>query len=172
MASFKLTKYAKMVKYKCMTIAELRKQNNITQKEAAELVGVPYRTYVRYEQNNAKTDSFKYKMIYSELAKKVTIDEEHGLLTVDKIQELLIPILQKHGITYCYLFGSYAKGTAKETSDVDLLVDTDLSGFDYFGLVEEIRTTLRKKIDLLRLCDLQQDNPIVLEILKEGVRLL
>lgn len=155
-----------------MNILELRKHNNLTQKEAANLVGVPYRTYVRYEQKDAKTESFKYKMILSQLEEKVRVDENHGLLSVDKIKDLLLPILHNHQITYCYLFGSYAKGTAKETSDVDLLVDTDLSGFDFFNLIEEIRMALHKKVDLLRLCDLQENNPIVLEILREGIRLL
>lgn len=172
MANIQLTKYAKMINCNHMTLMQLRKQNGLTQKEAASLVGIPYRTYVRYESNASYQDTFKYRMIFSELSNKVRIDEEHGILTIDAIKELLIPILNRYEITYCYLFGSYAKGCPKETSDVDLLVDTSLTGFDFFDLVEEIRTTLKKKIDLLRLCDLKSDNPIVIEILKEGIRLL
>lgn len=161
-----------MVNYSHMSLKEIRKQNHLTQKQAAELVGIPYRTYIRYEENDSYSNTFKYRMVLSELSEKTKIDEEHGILSIDRIKELLIPILVAKGIKYCYLFGSYAKGNPKENSDVDLLIDTDITGLSFYGLIEEIRTVLGKKIDLLRLCDLQSDNPIILEILKEGIRLL
>lgn len=172
MVNYCLTKYAKMVNYDCMQLVELRKENNLTQKEAALLVGIPYRTYIRYEENPSYVNSFKYRMILNELLNKIKIDEEHGFLTINKIKELLIPILDSHDIKMCYLFGSYARGTQKENSDVDLLVDTDITGLAFFALIEEIRETLHKKIDLLRLKDLKNDNPIILEILKEGIKII
>ena len=155
-----------------MNLVEIRKQNGLTQKEAAALIGVPYRTYIRYEENESYKESYKYRMIVEDLANKVRVDEEHGLLSVSKIKELLIPILESHHIKNCYLFGSYSRGEAKESSDVDLLVDTEITGIEFFKLVEEIRSSLHKKIDLLRLKDLSKDNPIALEILKEGIKIL
>ena len=155
-----------------MDLKEVRKQSGLTQKEAATLIGVPYRTYVRYEENESYRTSYKYQKIIEDLTNKVRVDEDHGILSVDKIKEILIPILLKHNITYCYLFGSYAKEKASERSDIDLLIDTSITGLKFFSLVEEIRSSLHKKIDLLRLADLTSDNPIVLEILKEGIRLL
>lgn len=155
-----------------MNLTELRKQNNITQKEAALLVGIPYRTYIRYEENPAYENTYKYRMIFSSLEESLRIDEEHGLLSVEKIKEITVPIFEKHNINYCYLFGSYAKGSATEKSDVDLLIETDLTGLKFYGLVEELRVALHKKVDLLRLKDLKSDNPIVLEILKEGIKIL
>ena len=155
-----------------MNLTELRKQNNITQKEAALLVGIPYRTYIRYEENPAYKNTYKYRMIFSSLEESLIIDEEHGLLSVEKIKEITVPIFEKHNINYCYLFGSYAKGSATEKSDVDLLIETDLTGLKFYGLVEELRVALHKKVDLLRLKDLKSDNPIALEILKEGIRIL
>lgn len=155
-----------------MNIVELRKQNNITQREAASLVGIPYRTYIRYEENESYANTYKYKKIYEDLSNILRIDEEHGLLSVEKIKSLLIPVLKEHNISFCYLFGSYARGEAKENSDVDLLVDTPLTGMEFFRLVEQIRITLNKRIDLLRLEDLSKDNPIILEILKDGIRLI
>ena len=161
-----------MVNLRCMTLVEIRKENRLTQKEAASLIGVPYRTYIRYEENPSYENTYKYRMILEDLSNKVRVDEEHGILSINKIKELLIPILEKHNIDFCYLFGSYARGEAKESSDIDLLVDTDITGIDFFKLVEEIRSCLHKKIDLLRLKDLKKDNPIALEILKEGVKIL
>ena len=155
-----------------MVLSEIRKQNGLTQKEAALLIGVPYRTYVRYEEYETYIGNYKYQKILEDLIAKTKVDEEHGLLTIEKIKELITPILLKRNINFCYLFGSYAKKCARENSDVDLLVDTDITGLDFFNLVEELRDTLHKKIDLLRLSDLQSNNPIIFEILKGGIRLL
>ena len=155
-----------------MKLLELRKQNGLTQKEAASLIGIPLRTYVRYENNPNYLNTYKYQKIFNDLQDKTKIDENTGIISLDKIKELLLPILEKHEIKYCYLFGSYAKGAARENSDIDLLVDTTITGLAFFRLVEEIRTSLKKKIDLVRLCDLEIGNPLILEILKEGIRLL
>ena len=154
-----------------MKLVEIRKQNGLTQKEAATLFGVPYRTYLRYEESDSYLDSFKYRMMVEDLSNKLRIDEEHGVLSLDKIKSLLLPILDSKKITKCYLFGSYARQEARENSDVDLLVDTDITGLDFFNLVEEMRVALNKKVDLLRLKDLSSDNPIILEILKEGIKI-
>lgn len=172
MANNDLTKLAKMVNYSCMELVDLRKQNGLTQKEAAAIIGIPYRTYIRYEENESYKESFKYRMMIEELNKKILIDEEHGVLTQAKIKETLIPILNEHDIKFCYLFGSYARNEARENSDVDLLIDTDITGMAFFKLIEEMRTALHKKVDLIRLRDITEDNPISLNILKEGIKIL
>lgn len=155
-----------------MNLVEIRKQNGLTQKEAATLIGIPYRTYIRYEENEGYSSSYKYRMIVDDLTNKLRVDEEHGILSLERIKSKLLPIFRKYNINYCYLFGSYSRGEARENSDVDLLIDTDITGLQFFELVEEIRTALHKKIDLLRLKDLSSDNPINLEILKEGIRII
>ena len=155
----------------CMKLAKLRKENALTQKQAAEMIGIPYRTYLRYEENESYFDTYKYKKIYQDLENLVKVDEEHGILTIDKIKKLLLPILDKYSISYCYIFGSYARNEARANSDVDLLIDTDITGLKFYGLVEEMREALHKKVDLLRLQDLKNDNPIALEILKEGIKI-
>ena len=155
-----------------MNLVELRKHKGLTQKEAAAIVGIPYRTYIRYEESDDYGDSFKRQMILAELEKRTRIDEDTGILSFEEIRKTLIPLLVGKRINYCYLFGSYARGEAKDNSDVDLLVDTDITGLDFYDLVEEVRNALHKKIDLVRLKDLQNNNPIALEILKEGIRIL
>lgn len=155
-----------------MNLKEIRKQNGLTQKDAAKVIGIPYRTYIRYEECEHYSSSYKYQKIVSDLLEKTKIDENNGVLSIEFIKNTLVPILEKHQISLCYLFGSYAKGNPKENSDVDLLVDTSLTGMKFFNLVEEMRVALHKKIDLLRLIDLENDNPIAIEILKDGKRLL
>lgn len=157
---------------KTMTLLETRKQYNLSQVDAASAINVSLRTYIRYENDLNYGNQTRRQMMIDALNAKFEITETKGLLTVETIKEIISPLLEKNNISYCYLFGSYAKGSPKESSDVDLLVDTDITGFDYFNLVEDIRVALHKKVDLLRLRDLRSENPIVLEILKEGIRLV
>ena len=46
------------------------------------------------------------------------------IYTLEQIRDAVAPIAKKYQIPAVYLFGSYARGTATEESDIDLLVDT------------------------------------------------
>lgn len=48
--------------------------------------------------------------------------------TVEQVRERLSPVFDRYGVRRVVLFGSVAKGTATERSDVDLLVDSRLRG--------------------------------------------
>ena len=137
------------------------------------MVDVPVRTYVRYENNNNYGSPLKRKQILSELQKKYEITEEKGILSIDKIKNIVGEVLSNHAdvISFCYLFGSYAKGYATEKSDVDLCISTTITGMDYFGLAEELRTALKKKVDLLRICDLNENIELINEIMKDGIKI-
>ena len=151
-------------------LLETRKKYHITQQEAADTLGISLRTYQRYEKNLLST-SKKILNLIKLLDDSYLIDETKGILTIDQIKENIVPILEKNHIDKCYLFGSYARNEAREDSDVDLLLDTDITGLDFLTLVEDLRTALHKKVDVLRLKDISDNNPISLIILKEGVLL-
>ena len=72
---------------------------------------------------------------------------------------------------YCYLFGSYAKGLASETSDVDLLLCTNITGIKFYGLVERLRETLKKNVDVLEVRQLTNNPELINEILRDGVKI-
>jgi predicted nucleotidyltransferase len=74
-------------------------------------------------------------------------------------------------VDYAILFGSYSKNEANEKSDVDLLISGSVDGLDYFSLIEKIRKTLHKKVDLLRFQDLKDNQNLLSEILATGVRI-
>lgn len=154
-----------------MTLKEIRTSKNLTQKQAAELCGIPLRTYVRYELEDTKEGSLKYKYIVSTLNDYGYIDEEHGVLTFETIVKIVDETFAKYDVEYCYLFGSYAKGKATEKSDVDLFISTTLTGIRFFGLVEELRTALHKKVDLLTLNQLNNNNELINEIFKDGIKI-
>ena len=63
-----------------MTLRELRKNKGITQKQAADFVGMPLRTYSNYENDVKKQSSIKYKYILEKLYSYGYIDEENGIL--------------------------------------------------------------------------------------------
>ena len=130
-------------------LKELRNEKGLTQQQVADLVGISLRSYKYYENEPDKQDTIKYKYIYNMLKEINPIDEEHGILSVAEITEKCAKVLEQYGISYCYLFGSYAKGTAKETSDVDLIVSKELRGLKFFGMVEDLRESLHKRVDVL-----------------------
>ena len=99
------------------------------------------------------------------------IDEEHGLLTIEKIQKICAPLFEKYGVKYAYLFGSYAKGKATERSDVDLLISMPLNGLRFYELVEMLRESLKKKVDLLDESQLENNTALVREILQDGIKI-
>ena len=67
------------------------------------------------------------------------------------IQRKITPILKKSGVTRAGIFGSYARGEAKKTSDVDVLVKlkSKVSLFGFIKLKQDLENTLQKKVDLV-----------------------
>ena len=134
-------------------LKDLRKEKKMTQQEVADLAGISLRSYKTYENDETKSDSIKYKYLMEQLTKVNFIDEEHGLLDVDDIKRKCTKVLEQYDVNFCYLFGSYAKGKETPTSDVDLLISANIKGLKFYGLVEELRTVLHKKVDVLDIKD-------------------
>ena len=113
-----------------MNLKEYRKSLGITIYDASLTTGVPLRTYIRYENNDQYGNSLKRNQIFLLLKQKYEITDEKGILSIDKIKENVKSILDKRSdkVLFCYLFGSYAKGYAKDDSDVDLCLSTSISG--------------------------------------------
>ena len=91
------------------------------------------------------------------------------LYSVYEIKKALRPIFNKHKIKKAILFGSYVKGTADTRSDIDLVVDTDLSGLDFYGLLGEVSDTLRFPVDLINSKEIKKNSEFEKEIQETGV---
>jgi len=157
-----------------MTLLEARKQYNVSQIEVANLLGVPIRTYIRYEQDDNYGSELKRKTMIQIINDRYEITENKGLLTSEIIKKeitLLFDNEYKGVVKFCYLFGSYAKGYATEKSDVDLCIATSLTGLDFVGLSEDIRRVLHKKIDLVRFDTLNNNLELINEIMKDGIKI-
>lgn len=157
-----------------MELKEKRIGYNISQQKAADIVGIPLRTYVRYEDDDNYGDSLKRKAIINAIDEYCEITEDKGILSLEQIKTIVGDLFDseyKGEIEFCYLFGSYAKGYAKDKSDVDLCVSTTLSGLNFVGLIERLRNVLHKRIDLIRLNNLKENVELISEIMKGGIKI-
>ena len=152
-------------------LKELRISKKLTQEEASALLGVSLRSYKSYENDESKKATIKYRYMLETLEKYNPIDEEHGILTIDDIKNACKMVLDEYSVKYCILFGSYAKGSANEKSDVDLVISTEVTGLRFFGIAERLRRELHKKVDLLDLRQLNNNAELLDEILKDGVKI-
>ncbi len=152
-------------------LKDLRIEKKLTQQEVADLVGISLRSYKSYENDEKKRETIKYKYITEQLTKINFIDEEHGLLTVDDIRRKCSKVLEQYDVNFCYLFGSYAKGKETPESDVDLLISANIKGLKFYGLVEELRIALQKRVDVLDMVQLKENVKLTEEILKDGVKI-
>lgn len=64
---------------------------------------------------------------------------------------LILQIARRHGARRVRVFGSYARGQQKETSDLDLLVDLEPHRdlFDLIELKQELEKTLQRRVDVV-----------------------
>ncbi|PKM52452.1 MAG: nucleotidyltransferase [Firmicutes bacterium HGW-Firmicutes-7] len=92
------------------------------------------------------------------------------MLTIEQISDAVTPLAKARGINKVYLFGSYARGSATDKSDIDLEVDTvgnPIGLFALSGLRLDIQNQLHKNIDLVTSGGLKND--FKKEIKKERV---
>ena len=61
--------------------------------------------------------------------------------------------------------------TVRESSDIDLLVCGNISGLKFYGILEELRSTLHKQVDVLDINQLNNNLDLPKEILKDGIRI-
>jgi predicted nucleotidyltransferase len=154
-----------------MTIKELRITKKLSQIECAKYLGIPLRTYKRYESNDSSINSIKYQYIITSLENYGFVDEEHGKLTIEQIKDICSKVFESYSIEYCYLFGSYSRGEETEVSDVDLLVSMPVNGLKFYELVEVLREKLKKKVDLLDVNQLNNNPELLQEILRDGIKI-
>ena len=154
-----------------MMIKELRIKKGLTQKEAATLVGLSLRTYQNYEYEKSTRDKFKINQIISLLDQYQRISIDKGIYTIEEIKDKVTQIAKERELSFIYLFGSYAKGTMNEKSDIDLLVSNEIKGLEFLGLVDELAQNLNKRVDVVRIDDLKNNFEFLNEILATGVKI-
>lgn len=91
------------------------------------------------------------------------------IYTIADIKDRLLPVFSKYKIKKAVLFGSYAKGIAKDNSDIDIMVDSNLRGLAFYGLLEDVVNAVDKSVDLLDKSQIVNASKIQQEIEATGV---
>ena len=89
--------------------------------------------------------------------------------TVDTIRKNLEPVFSSYKVRKAILFGSFAKGTARENSDIDIYVESGLKGLSFYGLLEDVVNCLERPVDLIDASQVKPESKIMSEIIKTGV---
>ena len=92
------------------------------------------------------------------------------MTSIASIKMAITPIAKQYGISKVFLFGSYAKGKATEQSDVDLLISTKETGLRFYEMAERLRESLHKKVDLLDMKQLVNNETLIHEMLRDGIK--
>jgi predicted nucleotidyltransferase len=91
-------------------------------------------------------------------------------IDIEELKKQIRPILKRHQVNKAGIFGSMATGTAKKTSDLDLLIDFK-GGKDLFDLVAlklDLESEIKRHVDVLTYESL---NPLIKErVLKQEVK--
>ena len=88
---------------------------------------------------------------------------------VSAIQTILSPVFDSYDISRAVLFGAVAKGTARDNSDLDLMVDSKLRGLKFVGFMEAVRQAVGMPVDILNISHIEKGSRIEHEINSTGV---
>jgi len=79
---------------------------------------------------------------------------------IEELKRQITAVARQYHIPAVYLFGSYARGDATETSDVDVLIDRENSSikslFDLGAFYNDLNETLGKPVDVVTTDSLYQ----------------
>lgn len=138
-------------------IKALRKAKKMTQEQVGILAGMSKSQVSRIE-NGTLGSPETYQRVLSALGYKIVIrleDTRSGnSLDADKIISMLkvyyICNFKKLGIERIGLFGSFAKGEAKEDSDIDIIISLKSPNlFLYSQIADNLETVFGRHIDLV-----------------------
>ena len=156
------------------SIKTVRENIGLTQEQVSMLTGVPVKTLRNWEQEIRTPSEWTLDLIIDRLLRikieeQLKIDDESGILSYLTIKEKVSEVAKNYDIDKIYLFGSYVKGQATEQSDIDIYMESNLFGLEYFGFAEELREKLHKRIGLLSNKTVKQMSMISQEIESTGM---
>ena len=70
---------------------------------------------------------------------------------IDSLKEKAVPVLKSYNVSRAGIFGSYARGEQKKSSDVDILIEIGIDAdiVDIIRLKNLLEDKIGKKIDLV-----------------------
>lgn len=90
-------------------------------------------------------------------------------ISIPELTKALTPVFKDYGISRAVLFGSVAKETATDKSDLDLLVDSGIHGLKFVGFMEAVRERAGMPVDIFDVSHIEAGSNIDREIRETGV---
>jgi predicted nucleotidyltransferase len=154
-----------------LMIKEARAEYGLTQKDLSEITDIPLRTIENWESGKRTPSPWVEKMVYSYLKQYPKnqygiITETKGIYEVNQIKDALLPLTIKYDISKIILYGSYAKGKQEPLSDIDLVVDGNIKGIKFFGLLEDVNNSFVKSVDLIHISQIDHNSDIYKNVMK------
>ena len=73
------------------------------------------------------------------------------IYTLQQLQAIISPIAKRHGVKRVSVFGSYGRGQATTSSDVDLSIEKGKiqTMLQYFAFVNDVQDALKCHVDVI-----------------------
>ena len=93
------------------------------------------------------------------------------MMSIAEIKVAIEPVLKKYPIEKVVLFGSYARGVATDTSDIDLVVESDgkMHSSNIFTLGGDLLMALPVRVDVYDILEINETSALYNRIKEEGV---
>jgi len=91
--------------------------------------------------------------------------------SINEIKSILSPVFENAPVYRAILFGSYAKGSPTDKSDIDIVIDSrgELLNINFYGVLEDITNLLGKRVDLFEIAELKNNAAMQSVIEQEGI---
>jgi len=95
------------------------------------------------------------------------------VLTRVEIEKTVKALLEKYHAEYALLFGSYARGEATPSSDIDLIVfgGAKFKPQNIFAFGEELREITKHNADVFEISEVNVNTSFYDSVMREGVRI-
>ncbi|SFG89471.1 Predicted nucleotidyltransferase [Desulfotomaculum arcticum] len=96
---------------------------------------------------------------------------DKSIFSINEIKTILFPVFETAPVYRAILFGSYAKGSPTDKSDIDIVIDSKgkLLNMDFYGVLEDITTRLGKRVDLFEITELKNNAAMRSVVEQEGI---
>lgn len=90
------------------------------------------------------------------------------IYSIEDIKRITVPVAQKYGVKKLALFGSYARGEQKETSDIDFIIEKGaIQGLQFCGFINHLEDELGIPVDVLTYQSLK--NSLIEDVIEDEV---
>ena len=95
------------------------------------------------------------------------------VLSMEEITEMIRILLQKYSAESALLFGSYARGEATPSSDIDIILvgGEHFVPHNIFAFAEELRALSGRNADVFEIREINNGSSLYKTVMKEGIRI-